>query len=138
MVQRHHGDAVVIAGQRLQRGREHGRVEHIRGDHLDAETAGREPGRHLAEIGLDLLHEGVRPRRHHEGKAAGTAAGELGGGDVRLEGVALDRRLDPPDRIGPHARAVVQDAVDRRKADTRLAGDVLQRQRGRGESIGHG
>ena len=57
---------------------------------------------------------------------------------MRLERIALDRLFDAPDRIRPHARTIVQDAVHRREADAGLAGDVLQRQRGRGERLGHG
>ncbi|MGY3078684.1 hypothetical protein ACVWZZ_005092 [Bradyrhizobium sp. LM6.10] len=81
---------------------------------------------------------GFGPDGNHEGETAGAAAGELGRGDMRLKGVALNRFLDAPDRIRPHTRTIVQNAVDRREADARLAGDVLQRQRGRGECLGHG
>ena len=44
---------------------------------------------------------------------------------------ALDRVLDAADRIRPHARAVVQHAVDSGEADAGLAGNVPQRQRRR-------
>ncbi|MFK4694554.1 hypothetical protein ABIF42_000148 [Bradyrhizobium diazoefficiens] len=81
---------------------------------------------------------GFGPNGITKAKRRARAAGELCGGHVRLERVALDRRLDAPDRIGPHPRPVVQHTIHRRETDTRLAGDVLQRQRGGGESIGHG
>src|SRR5439155_25208433 len=68
----------------------------------------------------------------------GPAAGELGGGHMRLEGIACDRLLDAADRVRPHAGAVVQDAIDRRKADASLAGDVPEREMAVGVRLLHG
>src|SRR6185436_16350934 len=98
----------------------------------------RQPARHLAEIGLDLLHEQVRPRRHHESEAPRTATSELGAGHMWPEGVAVDRLLDAADRVRPHARTVVQDAIDRREAYASLAGDVPEREMTVGVRLLHG
>ena len=138
MIERHHRNAIIVAGKRLQRSREDGGVEHVSRDHLDRKPARRQPARHLAEIGLDLLHEQVRPGRHHEGEAPRPATGELGGGHMWLEGISLDRLLDTADCVRPHAGAVVQHAIDRREADASLAGDVPERQRAVGVRLLHG
>ena len=124
MIEGYDRHAVEIAGKGFKRGGENGRVEHVGRDHLDRKAAGREPGRHLAEIGLDLLHEQVWAGRHHEGEAPCPAAGQFGRSHMGLKRVPLDRLLDAADRVGPHAGAIVEDTIHRREADAGLARDV--------------
>ena len=94
--------AVEVTDKGFERASEHGGIENVGCDQLDREAARREPARHFAEIGLDLLHEQVRAGRRHENEAPGPAAGQIGRSHMGLKGVALDRLLDAAHRVGAH------------------------------------
>ena len=138
MIKRDDRHAVEVAGKRFKRGSENSRIEHVGRDQLNAETAGREPRRHLAEIRVDLLHEQIRAGRHHEGEAPRPAASQLGRSHMRLKGVPLDRRLDATDGVRSYAGTIVENPVHRREAHSGLARNVPERERCTGVLPSHG
>ena len=121
--------AVEIAGKGFKGGCENSWIENVGRDHLNHKATGREPGRHLSEIRLDLVHKQVRAGRHDKSKAPGPAASELRCSYMRLKGVALYRLLDATNGVRPYAGPIVEDPVHGREAHSGLARDVLERKR---------
>jgi hypothetical protein len=118
--------AIEVAGKGFQRGSQHDTIEHVGADRFDGEAASREPGRHLGEIGLDLLHERVWAGRHHKAEAPGSPAGQFRRSDMGSERVPLDRLLHAADGVRSHAGAIMEDMIDGCEADASLARNVLE------------
>jgi hypothetical protein len=137
VIERHHGDAVDPAHQRLQRFAEHRRVEYVGENRLHRGAPRSEPPRKLVDLVADHLHEDVVAGRRDQREADRLGAREFRGGPQRAKIVARHRLAHATRRIGTHPAASVQDPVDRRDADPRFARNIFQRARACGRFRAH-
>ena len=125
MVERNHRDAVDLALQPFQRGRQHVAVEDVNMRDADLHALLGEAFRRRAHFLLQPLHERVFARRQDEAEAVVAATGKPRGQAIRAILEQVDGRLDALRRIRVDTGTPVQHAVNGCQADARCAGDIL-------------
>ena len=126
MVERHHGDAVDLALQPVERRGEHVAVEHVDMGDADPHALVGDVLRRDPHPLRERLHEGVAAGRQDELEAMLAAAGEPRGEPVGAVLELGDRLLDALGRLGMDAGPPVEHAVDGREAHARGPGHVLK------------
>ena len=126
MIERHHGDAVDLALQPVERRGKHVAVEDVDMGDADPDPFVGDVLRGHPHSLRERLHEGIAAGREDELEAVLAAACKARGEAVRAVLELGDRLLDALGRLGMHARPPVEHAVDGGEAHARGPGHVLK------------